>query len=89
MNFCIWSYSTYEYDTEEYMEISKKCCIGCMPDYTYGDCVYFNKNIDTPNEHHNHFIVNQIPDFYITSPPKLIDDTFTSFPELFFDEMIK
>ena len=48
-----------------------------MPDYTYGDYVYFNNNIDTPNEHHNTFTLNQISDFYITSPLKLMDDTFT------------
>ena len=44
------------------MEFTKKYCIGNMPAYNFG--VY--NNIDTPNEHHNHLILNQIPDFYIT-----------------------
>ena len=60
-----------------------------MLDYTYGDCVYFNNIIDTPNEHHKHFILNQIPEFYITSSSKLLDDTFTSLPKSFVDKMIK
>ena len=37
MNFYIWSHSTDECDTEEYMKFTEKCFIGCMPDYTYGD----------------------------------------------------
>ena len=60
-----------------------------MPAYNYGDYVNFNNNIDTPNEHHNNFILNQIPDFYIISPSKLTDDTFTLLPKLFFEEMTK
>ena len=44
----------------------EKCCIGGMPDYTYGDQIYFNKKIDTPNEHHNHLILNQVSVFYMT-----------------------
>ena len=54
-----------------------------MPEYAYGDNVYFKNNIDTHNEHHNHLILNHIPDFYITSPSKLRDDKFTSLPKLF------
>ena len=48
MDFYIRSHSTDEYDTKEYMEFSKKCCIGCMTAYTYGDYVYFNNSIDAP-----------------------------------------
>ena len=59
-----------------------------MPALTYGDYVYFNKNIDTSKENHNHFIWNQNPYFYITSLPKLMNDTFKSLPKLFVDEMI-
>ena len=55
MNFYIWSHSKNDSDTKEYMAFSKKCCIGYIPDYTYGDYVYFNNNIDTPNENHNTF----------------------------------
>ena len=47
-----------------------------MAAYTYGDYVYFNNITDTPNEHHNNFILYQIPDMYITSPPNLMDETF-------------
>ena len=53
-----------------------------MPAYTFG--VY--NNIDTPNEHHNHLILNQIPDFYITFQSELRDDIFTSLPKLFGDK---
>ena len=60
-----------------------------MPAYTYCDYVYLKKNIDTPNDHHNHFIFNQKPDFYITAQPKLMDDTFASLPKLFVNEIIK
>ena len=34
------------------MEFSEKYCIECMPDYKYGDYVYFNKKKDAPKEHH-------------------------------------
>ena len=71
------------------MESPKKYCIGCMTYYTYDDYVYFNNSIDAPKEHHNHFILNQKPDFYITSLSKLMDDTFTSLPKLFVFEMKK
>ena len=64
MNLYIWLYSIDEFDTEEYTELSITCCIGCMAAYTYVDYVYFNNITDTPNEHHNHFILNQIPDFH-------------------------
>ena len=50
-----------------------------MPAYTYGDYVYFNKNIDAPKEHHNQFILNQELDFYIISPSKSMDETLTFF----------
>ena len=71
------------------MKFSIKCCIGCMSYYTYGDYVYFKNMGDAPNEHNNHFIFNQIPDFHITSPFKLCDDMFESFPKLFFYKIIK
>ena len=48
MNFYILSHSTDENDTNEYIEFSKKCCIGCMPSYTYGDYVYTNNENDAP-----------------------------------------
>ena len=60
-----------------------------MPDYTYGDYIYFNNSIDAQKEHHNKFILNQETDFYITSLSKLIDDTFISLTGLFVDRMIK
>ena len=60
-----------------------------MPDYIYCDYIYFNNSIDAPKEHNNNLILNQEPNLYITSLQKLMDDTFTSLPKLFFDYMIK
>ena len=60
-----------------------------MEDYNYDDYVYFNNIIDTQNEHHNNFILNQIPDFHITSPFKSMDDVFEPLPELFVDRIKK
>ena len=71
------------------MEFSRKCWIGCLAAYNYGDCVYFNNMNETPNEHHNNFILNQIPDFHITSPFKLIYYRLESLPNLFVDKMQK
>ena len=89
MNFYIRSHSTDESYTKEYMELSKICCIGYIPDYTYGDCVYFNNRIDATRENHNKFILNQEQDFYTTSLSNLTDETFTLLPKLFVDKMIK
>ena len=47
-----------------------------MEAYNWGDCGFFDKMNDTPNEHQNNFILNQIPDLYITSMFKLMDDIF-------------
>ena len=71
------------------MESSRKCCIGFMPAYTYGNYVYFNNLTDTPNEHNNNFILNHVPDFHITSPFKLTYDKFESLPNLSVDKMQK
>ena len=43
-----------------------------MPTYIYGGYVYFNKNIDIPNDHHINFVLNQKTDFYIISPSILM-----------------
>ena len=59
-----------------------------MPVYTYDDYVYFNKSIGEPKKHHNYLILNQKPKFYIISLSKLMDNTFTSLPKLFVDEII-
>ena len=66
-----------------------KFCIGCMPDYTYGDFFYLDNSIYAPKGHHNQLILNQGPNFYITSLSKFMDETFTSLPKLFVDGMIK
>ena len=58
-----------------------------MAAYTYGDYVYFNNRTDTPNKHHNNFILNQIPGMYITPLLKLMDEIFESLPKLFVDIM--
>ena len=60
-----------------------------MSAYTYGDFVYFNNVTDTPNEHHNNIILNQITYFYMKSPSKLMNDIFESFPKLFVGIMQK
>ena len=70
------------------MEFSKQNCIGFMPDFTYGGYVYLNKNIDAPMEHHNQFLLNQEPDFYITSLSNLMNETLTLLHELFFNKMV-
>ena len=64
-------------------------CVGCMEAYTYGDFVYLKKMNDLLNGNNNNFILNQIQDMYITSPLKFMDKIFESFPNLFFDRMIK
>ena len=67
---------------------SKKCCIGCMSYYTYGDHVYFNNNIYSHKEHHNQFILNQEPDSYITSLSNLMYETLKLLPSLFVDKIV-
>ena len=89
MNLYIWLHSTDQYDTEEYIKLSKKCCIVCMPSYIYDDYVYFKNMTDTPNEHHNNFILNQIPDFNITSPFKWCYNLFELLPKLSIDTRLK
>ena len=54
-----------------------------MPDYTYGDYVYLNKIVLSPNKHHNQFILNKEPDFYITALSNLMDETLTLLPKVF------
>ena len=67
MNFYNLSHLTDESNIEEYMKLSRKYSIGCMPDYTHGEYVYFNNINDVNNEHHNHFMLNHITDFHHTS----------------------
>ena len=60
-----------------------------MSAYKYGDYFYFKNTTNKPNKHHNHFILNQIPYFHITSPFKLRDDILESLPKLFVDKILK
>ena len=60
-----------------------------MIDYTYSHYVYLNNSIDAHKEHHNNFILNQEPIFYITSLSNLMDEKFTLLPKLFVDKMKK
>ena len=60
-----------------------------MPAYTYGSYVYFNNNIDAPKEHHNKFILNQEPDYYITPLSNLMDEILALLPKLFVNKMAK
>ena len=39
-----------------------------MSAFTCGNFVYFKDNDDLPKNHHNFFILNQEPEFTITSP---------------------
>ena len=47
-----------------------------MADYAYGDYVYFKNMTDIPDQNNNNFILNKIPDFYITSLSKIMYDIF-------------
>ena len=38
-----------------------------MPDFTCGDYVYLKDNDELPKNHHKNFILNQEPEFNITS----------------------
>ena len=71
------------------MEFLGKRCIDCVSGYTYGNYVYLKNRTDTTNEHHNNFILNQIPDFHITSPFKFCDDRFESLTKLSVDNLYK
>ena len=82
-------HSTDISDTEEYMNFSKECCIGCITAYTYGDYVYFKNMTYITNENHNNSILNQIHDMYITSPLKFMDKIFELLTNLFVDKMLK
>ena len=60
------------------LNIEEKRCIGCLPDYTSGYYVYFWKYRDQPESHHSIFVLNQVPDMYITSPLNFLAETFVS-----------
>ena len=60
-----------------------------MPDYAYGEYVYLNNIIGAPEEHHNQFIQNQEPDFYIISLSNLMDETLTLLLKLFVNKIKK
>ena len=53
-----------------------------MEAYTYGDYVYFKNMTDTPNEHNNNLILNNIPDMYTTSPLNITEEIFVLLPNL-------
>ena len=63
MNLYIWSDSIDLSYSEEYIEYSKKSCIGCIPYYTSSDYMFLNKNEEVPKSHHKVFIFNQEYDF--------------------------
>ena len=56
--------------------------------YIWRLCIFKN-TADTKNEYHNHFILNQIPDFYIMSLFKVMDDIFELLTKLLVDKIIK
>ena len=51
--------------------------------YTSGGYVYVNNVTDLPKSHHIFCILNQRRDMYITSPFKIMEETFVSFPKIF------
>ena len=53
-----------------------------MEDYTSGDYVYLNNMKDQTKIHHIGFILNHRHDIYITSPLKIMEEKFVSFPEI-------
>ena len=59
-----------------------------MADYAYGDYVYFKNMTDIPDQNNNNFILNKIPDMYITSPSKFMNEIFESFTNLYVDRML-
>ena len=71
------------------MEFSESFCIGCMPDYTYGDYVYFNKKINALEEHHIQSILKTKTNIYPALLLKLMDEILKYLPKLFVDIMIK
>ena len=61
----------------------------CIPSYTYRYYVYINNTYDAPKEHHVQQILKTHPDIYITSLPKLMDESLQYFPKLFVDKRIQ
>ena len=84
----IWLNSTDEYYKEEFIENSTTCCIGCIPDYTFGDYFYFRNNTDQSEIYHRVWIFNHIPDMNITSPFNFLAENFVSFPKLFVEKCL-
>ena len=68
MHFLIWSDSTDVSDSEELIEYLETCCIVHLLDFTYVNYIYLKDNYDKPKNNHKIFILNQEPDFTITSP---------------------
>ena len=60
-----------------------------MEAYNYGDYFYFKNMTDIPNEHHNHFISNQIQSMYMTPKLKYTCEIFEFLPNLFVDKCLK
>ena len=71
------------------MKTSEKCCIECIPDYTYGDYVSFNNKNDAPDENHIQSILKTNINIYRTSFSKLMYKKLQYLPKLFVDKMIK
>ena len=89
MNSYIKSQPTDENNKNEYIEFSNKCCIGCIPSYTYVYCVYINKEYVAPEQHNIQSLFKTPSDMYITSLSKLMDESLQDLPKLFVHEIIK
>ena len=80
IHFLIWSNLKDGSSYEEFIEFSKKYCIGCIPAFIYGDYIYLNDNNDILKYYHNIFIKKQYPEITITSPMRLLDEILKTFP---------
>ena len=71
------------------LNFRKKCCIICMPAYTFGGYIYFINLTYHTEIQHIVLILNHRCYMYITSPLKFLAETFLSFPKIFIKEIIK
>ena len=51
--------------------------------------MYFNNNEERQQGHHQVCIFNQVAEFYVTSPLKLLEETLVSLPKLFVENLFK
>ena len=74
----ISSHSTYEYDKEKFIEYPKNA-LDVFRLIRLLRFFYFKNMPYKPESHHRVCILNQIPDMYITSPLKFLEEIFVLF----------